>query len=123
MNIKERYFEHANAISRAGLGMKNFPTLKELWEDADEREKKKKEKRKRKKGGGSCNAYFCIGFSQLWREKIHSVIKRLQNVHDLKWLRVRMSYHRFPNLGEVLQGDMVGKLRKGTGSKDFLDRE
>ena len=28
-----------------------------------------------------------------------------------------MSYHRFPNLGEVLQGDMIGKLRKGTGSK------
>ena len=34
-----------------------------------------------------------------------------------------MSYHRFPNLGEVLQGDMIGKLRKGIGSKDFLDRE
>ena len=34
-----------------------------------------------------------------------------------------MSYHRFPNLGEVLQGDMIWKLRKGIGSKDFLDRE
>ena len=63
---------------------------------------KEKEKRKRKKGGGSLNAYFCIGFSQLWREKIHSLIKRLQNAHVLKWIRVRMSYHRFPNLGEVL---------------------
>ena len=49
MSIKERYFEQANALSRAGLGMKNFPTLKELWENADEREKKKKGKRKRKK--------------------------------------------------------------------------
>ena len=85
--------------------------------------KRKKEKRKRKKGGGSRNAYFCIGFSQLWREKIHSVIKRVRNAHDLKWFRVRMSYHIFPNLGEVLQGDMIGKLRKGIGSKDFLDRE
>ena len=52
MTIKERYFEYANALSRAGLGMKNSPTLKELWENADEQEKKKKEKRKRKKGGG-----------------------------------------------------------------------
>ena len=34
-----------------------------------------------------------------------------------------MSYHRFPNLGEVLQGDMIGKLKKGTVSKDFSDRE
>ena len=47
----------------------------------------------------------------------------VNNAHDLKWLRVRMSYHRFPNLGEVLHGDMIGKLRKGIGSKDFLDRE
>ena len=44
MTIKERYFEHANALSRAGLDMKNSPTLKELWENADEREKKKKKK-------------------------------------------------------------------------------
>ena len=42
--IKERYLEHANALSRAGLGMKNFPTLKELWENADEREKNEKQK-------------------------------------------------------------------------------
>ena len=35
----------------------------------------------------------------------------------LKWLRVRMSYHRFPDLGEILQGDIVGKIRKGIWSK------
>ena len=28
MSIKERYPDHANALARAGLGMKNFPTLK-----------------------------------------------------------------------------------------------
>ena len=33
-----------------------------------------------------------------------------------------MSYRRFPNLGEILRGDMVGKLREGIGSKDFLYR-
>ena len=48
--------------------------------------------------------------------EIHSVIKRLQKTHGLKWLRVRMSYHRFPNKGEILQGDMLGKLRKGIRS-------
>ena len=42
MSIKERYPDHANSLARAGIGMKNFPTLKELWENADEREKKKK---------------------------------------------------------------------------------
>ena len=34
-----------------------------------------------------------------------------------------MSYHKFPNLGEILQGDMVGKLRKGVGSRYFFNRE
>ena len=42
MSIKERYPDHDNALTRAGIGMKNFPTLKELWDNADEREKKKK---------------------------------------------------------------------------------
>ena len=31
MGIKERYADPANALARAGIGMKNFPTLKELW--------------------------------------------------------------------------------------------
>ena len=34
-----------------------------------------------------------------------------------------MSYHIFPNLGEILQGDLVGKLREGIVLKDFLNRE
>ena len=51
MSIKELYLDHTNALAIARTGKKNFPTLKELWEKADEREKKKKEKRKRKRGG------------------------------------------------------------------------
>ena len=42
MNIKERYPDHANALARAGLGMKKIPTLKELWDNVEERDKKKK---------------------------------------------------------------------------------
>ena len=83
---------------------------------------RKRKKRKRNRGGRR-NAYFCIGLSQLWREKIHSVIKRPQKSHGLTFLRVRMYYPRFHNLGEILQGDMVGKFRKGIRSKYFLNRE
>ena len=78
VSIKEHYPDHANTLARSGIGMKNFPTLKELWENEDEREKKKKEKLKRKREG-KYNAYFCIGFSQLWREKIHNLIKTPEN--------------------------------------------
>ena len=34
-----------------------------------------------------------------------------------------MSYHRFPNLGKLLQGDLVSKIRRDLASKCFLDRE
>ena len=34
-----------------------------------------------------------------------------------------MSYHIFPNLGELLQGDLVSKIRCNLASKDFLDIE
>ena len=36
---------------------------------------------------------------------------------------LKESYHRFPNIGEILKGDMIGKLRKVSVSKDFLNRE
>ena len=86
------------------------------------RRKKKKEKHKIKRGGKR-DTYFCIWLSQLWQEKIHSFIKRLQKHHGLRWIRVRIYYHWFPNLGEILQGDIVGKIRKRIGLKYFLNLE
>ena len=49
----------------------------------------------------------------MWQDKINSFVERLQKSHGLKWLRLRIYYHRFPNIGLTLQGDIVGKLRKG----------
>ena len=34
-----------------------------------------------------------------------------------------MSYHKLPNITETLEGDVVGKIRKVIGLKDFLNRE
>ena len=34
-----------------------------------------------------------------------------------------MSYHRFQNLGELLQGDLTAKLREDIVSKDFMHRD
>ena len=63
-----------------------------------------------------------IGFSKIWRVNIYNVIKKLRDSNGIKWLRMRMSYHRFPNLGELLQEDLVSKIRRNLASKDFLDR-
>ena len=34
-----------------------------------------------------------------------------------------MSYRRFPNLGGIVKGDLVSKLRKGLPLEDFVDRD
>ena len=75
------------------------------------------------KRGGKHDAFFCIGFSQLWWEKIHSVIKRLQNTHCLKCPWVRICYQQGTNIGEILQGDIVGQIMKIISLRDFLKRE
>jgi hypothetical protein len=42
---------------------------------------------------------------------------------DLKWLRISMSYHRFPNLREMLKGDLLKKLTDGIKSANGLQGE
>ena len=42
MSIDRLYLIHTMELAKMGLNMNIFPTLKELWENADEREKKKK---------------------------------------------------------------------------------
>ena len=74
------------------------------------------------KRGWRRNAYFCIVFSQLWRDKIHSFIKRHQKSHGLRWIQVRISCHQLRNIGQILQGHMVGNIVKGIELKDSLNR-
>ena len=69
------------------------------------------------------HVYFCVGYCKTWETQIHKIIKKLRNKHDLKWLRVSMSYHRFTNLREILQGDLSGKITRGVESLDLKNRK
>ena len=51
------------------------------------------------------------------------VIDRLKKSFNLTWLRVRMSYHGFNNLAELLNGVLAAKIGQGIFSKDLMDRE
>ena len=42
MSINEFYPGHPIAPDKSGINTKNFPNLKDLWENLDEREKNKK---------------------------------------------------------------------------------
>ena len=54
-----------------------------------------------------------------WTPPIWKTIKLLTAKHNIPWLRVSMSYHRFPNLRELLNGDLTQKLTQNVPSLDF----
>ena len=112
---------HANTLCKAGLAPPVFPTMGELWEKQDEKVEKNKERDVSVKKNR--NVYFCVAYSRYFSTAIHRVIDRLKKSFNLTWLRVRMSYHRFNNLAELLNGDLAAKIGQGIFSKDLMDRE
>ena len=69
------------------------------------------------------NVYFYVAYSRYFSTPIHRVINRLKNSFNLSWPRVRMSYHRFNNLAELLNRDLAAKIGRGNFSKDLMDRK
>ena len=103
-------------FKRSGLAPKTFSTLKDILEES-----KSSVCNKSKQGKFSRRLFFCIGTSQVFKGKdsIHVILKKARNKYNLKWLRLGMSYHKFSNLGQILQGDLTGKQMDGITSKDF----
>jgi hypothetical protein len=66
--------------------------------------------------------FFCLGFSKFWKTTIHVLLRRLRNKHNLLWLRVSMSFHRFSNLRELFQGHLNKILLRNVDSEDLRDR-
>ena len=48
--------------------------------------------------------FFSIVLSQLCQYKIHSIIRRLQKAHILKWLQTRISYHQLKTSRRITRG-------------------
>ena len=121
------YPHHAKALTIAGIAPKKFPTFKELetlrnLKTKEEREELKKEKNRKRKR----QTFFCIGVSQCSMRTskhppMHATIKKLRDKYNLKWLRVAISYHKFPNLSQAFMGDLTAKLTKNVNSRDFED--
>jgi hypothetical protein len=44
--------------------------------------------------------------SKGWNNPVHAILKELRNKHELTWLHISMSYHKFSNLREIFQGDL-----------------
>ena len=105
------------ALRKDGLAPSVFPTMGELWGKQDEKLEKNKEWEVSVKKNR--NVYFCVAYSRYFSTAIYMVIDRLKNSFNLTWLRVRMSHHRYNNLEELLNGDLVAKIGRGIFSKDL----
>ncbi len=121
-SIKDLYPRHFEALNHAGLAPKYVPSLQEVLNSKDGKEKRKEDKVERDRQRNR-SVYFCIGYSKLWKEPIHKLIKQLRNRFDLGWLRVSMSYHRFPNLRDLFQSDLTSTIIEGVESIDLKVRE
>ena len=65
-----------------------------------------------------------MGFSDYWKNPIHKILKKHRDKFpSLSWLRISISYHKFPNVREHLQGDLTTKLMEGIDSKEFRTLE
>ena len=105
------------------LAPPDFPTMGDLWKMQDEKFETENEKEPDVNKKKNRNVYFCVSYSRFFSTFIHRVINRLKNMFNLSWLRVRMSYHIFNNLAELLNGDLAAKIGQGIFSKDLMDRE
>ena len=93
----------------------------DLWRKKYEKVENEKERDVSKKKNR--NVYFCVAYSRYFSKSIHRVIDRLKKSFNITWLRVIMSYHRFNNLAELLNGDLAAKIGRGIFSKDLIDIE
>ena len=127
-SIDDIYPMHIEALREAKLlpskEFPDIPRMHELWKKNKRDEKKKINGEKKKKRDKRC-VYFVMGFSKFWSnmlEPLHRTIDRILSTNNLKWLRTRVSYRKYSNLGELFNADLVTKLNKDLLSLDFMKR-
>ena len=129
--LDELYPKHIEALEKAGLPLPTvYPTLNEAVEklkiDIAEKDSEEAQSKKMKKARDNNRAtYFCIGVvsTGFWETPISVTIRELSKKHGLTWLRPKMSYHRFTNLGEMLNSDLSGKVMMNIYDEEGEDRE
>lgn len=116
LQIDALYPEHATALRAAKLAPPHFPTVGAVRAATQAATAARKTRRKNKSKRDDRTVYICVGESKYWIKPIHVIVKNLLRQYNLPWLIYRMSYHRFPNLSEHLQGILTAKLMKPVSS-------
>ena len=125
-SMDQLYPKHFQALDRAGLltesNMGPIPTLAQAQATLPQPSRLTPRERSQRARDAKRTTYFCIGKSAAYKIPIWKLINDLKAKHNLGWIRVSMSYHRFSNLRELFNGDLSGKLNAGIFSKDFMAR-
>jgi hypothetical protein len=98
--MHQLYPEHAKALQRAGLSSSRLPTLRQVLDCRSGSQGRSRSRSATK----SRAVFFCLGFSKFWKTPIHLLLRRLRSKHNLLWLRVSVSYHRFMQSSRVISG-------------------
>ena len=133
----ERYPLHAAALRQAGLVSGDFPTLGEArlldskYRDdaaiADDPEGSDEDSActlpDRQSYQPGRDTFVKFGFSRFWSVPLHAKLKELRAKYGLRWLRIRMAYHTFPNLQSIFSADLGRKVMRGVHSEDSTDSD
>ena len=104
--IYKIYPNHFKALKEAKLipcpGINKLTKMRDLWRrnTRDLRTKNKKNKKYDRR-----NVYFVQGHSNLFSklpEPLHHTIEKTFKANHIPWIRTRMAYRKFRNLGELL---------------------
>ena len=109
------YPEHIKALKNTKLlptpEFPEIPMIKQLWSEdiRDKKETEEKVKRNNSYKNSSKNklidrrnVHFVLSFSKFWStlpEPMYKTINKTIKTNNLPWLRIRMTYRRFKNLG------------------------
>jgi hypothetical protein len=80
--MDELYPVHAKALKKANLAPDTFPILGKILDNQQmdptvDNAKERKDMR---------TVQFCLGMSKWWNDPVHTILKELQNKHELTWL-------------------------------------
>ena len=120
--VDKVYPDHANSLCKAGLAPPNFLTIGDLCKMQDEKldnDIKREPDVNRKKNR---IVYFCFCLITLFSYIFPQDDHQDKMYFNLSWLRVWMSYHRFDNFTELLNGDLATKIGCGILSKYLMYR-
>ena len=107
--VDKIYPAHANALRKAGLAPPVLPTMGDLWRKQDEKvdiEKEQSFSKKKQK-----RILLCCILTLLFYVNPQGGLQAKKSF-NLTWLRVRMSYHRFNKVAELLNGDLAARFSR-----------